>query len=57
MIFPVCAKFGDIADHFVNKKKRREKPSQGLQEPAMDRQEVSQSVHLKFVVRMRVDYQ
>ena len=52
MIFPVCAKFGDIADHFVNKKKKEKKPSQGLQEPAMDRQEVSQSVHLKFVVHV-----
>ena len=51
MIFPVCAKFGDLADHFVNKKKEK-KPSQGLQEPAMDRQEVSQSVHLKFVVHI-----
>ena len=52
MIFPVCAKFGDIADHFVNKKKKEKKPSQGLQEPAMDRQEVSKSVHLKFVVHI-----
>lgn len=52
MIFPVCAKFGDLADHFVNKKKKEKKPSQGLQEPAMDRQEVSKSVHLKFVVHI-----
>lgn len=53
MVFPVGAQFGDLADHFVNKKKKGKKPSQGLQEPAMDRQEVSQSVHLKFDVHIQ----
>ena len=30
MIFPVGAKFGDLADHFVNKKRKEKKTFSGL---------------------------